>query len=289
MRPAFTLVELLVVIAIISALATMTIPSINLIKERSRGSQCISNMTQFSAGIAKYSTDWNGRIPGLNLLHAKNGSISLFDNYMGVSYQNVQDQKNPFLKCPAFFRIAAEYKGSIASARQYRANGHLNQYGNHAVDSGGPLFVTISMLNPQAALLFCADGKYGATTVDGSVTTEGCQTGGIADTWDRIPQFPHRPSKPPYVGSFANYPMWYSGQTNVLHIDGHISTLSAGPVDAGNPWGLGIITKSSAAGTDYDDSKYVPLTSGFTGGQPNGLSSQSGKDKFNAFWWGQLR
>ena len=284
MRPAFTLIELLVVIAIISALATLTIPSISIIKERSRGSQCISNLTQFSAGIAKYATDWNGRIPGLFALTAAGGSTELinhafFDNYMGVDYTQIRDQTKPFLKCPALFRLAAEIKSTIptiADERRYRANAGLNQF---AVSAGADLMVSITMLNPQAATLFCASASFG--------TDQGCE----GDGWVRNPQFVHRPSKPPYVSSAnPNWPHWYSGKTNVLHIDGHISTLAAGPVDAGNPWGLGVVSITNGSGqTDYDDSKYVPLTNSIVSGQPSGLTSQSGKDNFNAFWMGQLR
>lgn len=295
---AFTLIELLVVIAILAILATFAVPGISTIQERSRGAQCLGNLQQYAAGVNAYATDWNGKLPGLRALRGSYGSYnsiegSLFDKYMGVDAKLALDNDQKFLKCPAFFRLTFNYWGKLPSqisnnqsrGRRYELNAGINQWCTSYQGS----IVSISMLHPSMALYFCAAGDY--------TTGQGVLSGwGAPETWVRVAQFPHKPkSSDPYVDpSYTKWPLWWSGNTNVLHIDGHVSTLAMGPVDTGNPWGLPVVTTGSGATLDYDDSKYVAFTSGFGWGQPKGLYTGSGTatpgtNKYNCFWGGQVR
>ena len=62
-RDAFTLIELLVVIAIIGVLAALLWPAANAMLDRSKASQCVSNLRQLGASIHSYAADNNGRLP----------------------------------------------------------------------------------------------------------------------------------------------------------------------------------------------------------------------------------
>ena len=61
---AFTMVEMLVVIMIIVLLAVLMIPAINGIVGRANSIKCVSNLKQIGAGMALYTTDHDGRLPG---------------------------------------------------------------------------------------------------------------------------------------------------------------------------------------------------------------------------------
>lgn len=61
-RPnAFTLIELLVVIAIIAILASLTIPSIGMVREQTRRVACASNLRNLVIGTLAYADDNEGR------------------------------------------------------------------------------------------------------------------------------------------------------------------------------------------------------------------------------------
>ncbi|MBW3625687.1 MAG: type II secretion system GspH family protein, partial [Armatimonadetes bacterium] len=59
----FTLIEFLVVIAIIAVLAGMIFPVFASARERSRMTQCSSNMKQIGTALANYLQDWDGHYP----------------------------------------------------------------------------------------------------------------------------------------------------------------------------------------------------------------------------------
>ena len=61
-KAAFTLIELLVVISIIGILAALLMPALAQSKERGRRAVCLSNMKQFGAATAMYSSDFGEKI-----------------------------------------------------------------------------------------------------------------------------------------------------------------------------------------------------------------------------------
>jgi prepilin-type N-terminal cleavage/methylation domain-containing protein/prepilin-type processing-associated H-X9-DG protein len=64
-RRAFTLVELLVVIGIIALLAALLLPALADARERSRQTQCASNLRTLATGLLVYSQDNHGALPGI--------------------------------------------------------------------------------------------------------------------------------------------------------------------------------------------------------------------------------
>lgn len=62
-RHAFTLTELLVVISIIAVLAAMLLPTITMVRQAARSTQCAGNLRQLGLAILAYPMDNDGRLP----------------------------------------------------------------------------------------------------------------------------------------------------------------------------------------------------------------------------------
>jgi len=68
-RRGFTLIELLVVIAIIAILAAMLMPALTSATDRSRVTQCRSNLTNIGMALKMYYNDQGDWPPALRALH----------------------------------------------------------------------------------------------------------------------------------------------------------------------------------------------------------------------------
>ena len=62
-RSAFTLVEILVVVGIIGLLAAILFPVFNMVRRRSYGATCISNLKQLGVAVNLYTQDYDGLFP----------------------------------------------------------------------------------------------------------------------------------------------------------------------------------------------------------------------------------
>jgi prepilin-type N-terminal cleavage/methylation domain-containing protein/prepilin-type processing-associated H-X9-DG protein len=63
-RKAFTLIELLVVVAIIALLISILLPSLNRAREQTKNVVCASNLRSMGQGVAIYTNENNGVLPG---------------------------------------------------------------------------------------------------------------------------------------------------------------------------------------------------------------------------------
>jgi prepilin-type N-terminal cleavage/methylation domain-containing protein len=64
-RSAFTLIELFVVIAIVVVLASLAMPVLGKMRESGGQAKSVSNLRQLALGMMAFSTDNDGRLPGL--------------------------------------------------------------------------------------------------------------------------------------------------------------------------------------------------------------------------------
>ena len=60
---AFTLLEVLIVIAVVGVLTALLLPTLRSARDRTRQTQCASNMKQVALGMAMYSADYGEYLP----------------------------------------------------------------------------------------------------------------------------------------------------------------------------------------------------------------------------------
>jgi len=63
-KPIFTLIELLVVVAIIAILASILLPAMRGVREKTLQIQCMNNLHQCGLAIQMYADDYNGKVIG---------------------------------------------------------------------------------------------------------------------------------------------------------------------------------------------------------------------------------
>ena len=93
-RNHFTLIELLVVMAIIAILASLLLPALGSVKEKSKSAVCAGNMKQLGSAFMLYTDDYNGY--AIDTIYCAN---NIFGPAMTSQYEQTLC---PYLNYPVF-------------------------------------------------------------------------------------------------------------------------------------------------------------------------------------------
>lgn len=138
-QSAFTLIELLVVIAIIAVLASLLMPTVDLVREAARRTVCVSNLRQIALAHAAYANDWQGVIP---TSPSEWANTTKFSDYLDYS-------ENPRVWGCGNPRV-----------RSLRSQFYMNWWALKPVDEGGwhaPRAYTTSRVHSSSNAVLCAD------------------------------------------------------------------------------------------------------------------------------------
>src|SRR5262245_8042488 len=103
-KRAFTLIELLVVIAIIGILASLLLPTFGQAKERSRRTECLSNLRQVNLAIRLYSDDYADSLPVLPSPNPYPNGVGAYYKQLVKGYLGLTGPASPSEKvfiCPS--------------------------------------------------------------------------------------------------------------------------------------------------------------------------------------------
>lgn len=96
---AFTLVELLVVLAIIAVVAALLLTSAAAVRRQANTVACASNLSQIAKAILLYQADHNTLPPNDGTRFWN--EMARLDPYIRSTIRDVDDVRNPVLRCPS--------------------------------------------------------------------------------------------------------------------------------------------------------------------------------------------
>ena len=206
-RPkGFTLVELLIVISVIMVLAALLFPVFASALERARRTKCINNLKQLASAIQMYEDDYAGMVmPVSGTGEAEWGYMwqDIVDPYVkqlkGLGGSRIEEQGEIFM-CPSAPVEQAIYRHK--AAKTYGYNPHLTRFTRLADVRYAALILRLtecSDKNPDDKDAPFGGGSWFAPLPDGS----------------------------PFAFKFDVFaPGWHNGMSNVLWVDGHVSTIT---------------------------------------------------------------
>lgn len=235
---AFTLIELLTVIAIIGVLAAILIPTVGLMRESARRSQCSSNLRQIGSAFNLYAADNRGLYPAPRKAGNNDPAVPApwanpqGDNWLAEINRYVFRDRNDgtadigivkktgadsnIAHCPSYDRLFA--KTDDVATTVYRTAGYGMNYnlniGGVSLNStpGGVILKNrrfpVAALNNQAKSILAGDSSdfhLGIDTV----------------TWTPVTNDPGKPD-----GYNAGAPYRHGKNANYLYADGHVASLS---------------------------------------------------------------
>jgi prepilin-type N-terminal cleavage/methylation domain-containing protein/prepilin-type processing-associated H-X9-DG protein len=95
-KKAFTLIELLVVVAIIAVLVAILLPALQQVREKTRQTQCMSNLRQCGFKFEYYLQDFNETFPPAYQMYGS-GSYNSHSSWDRVAMKNYFIQKSYYL------------------------------------------------------------------------------------------------------------------------------------------------------------------------------------------------
>ena len=183
----FTLVELLVVIAIIGILAGLLMPTLSMVRERSKRTSCASNLRQLGMGDQAFANDNRG----LLLLRA-DGKVLNASQLASYAMADYVANKNWF--CPLFSFSQEQAAGQVATPEM-----KLNLAGQ----------------NRMSYAWYRAGGTVAAPAISKPGDTLGVDFGGGAGVNGYGGELRERD----LVGSAVRVGEWYALRTNYGHAD----------------------------------------------------------------------
>ncbi|MDD3927775.1 MAG: prepilin-type N-terminal cleavage/methylation domain-containing protein [bacterium] len=114
-REGFTLIELLVVMAVIAILIAIALPVFSKVKDKSRQTQCITNLHAIGQALAIYRTDFKGYPPANNVDYNQvpgTSSPSVEHGFLALADANVYNPNPPYLGNKKAFICPNDESGS---------------------------------------------------------------------------------------------------------------------------------------------------------------------------------
>lgn len=234
----FTLIELLVVISIIAILAALLLPTINLVRESSYQSVCLSNSRQIAMGMLTYvgenenmaMSPWNSD-SGINAswnhrtsAYFSDGSLKYWVCPNNRSFRQAQELQS--------IPIDGGYvvKESRADYSIHAANGDWWSWGHSA--SRAPAWIDGTWVNTAA--VWASAGSRSMAQIEPN-------TAMMMETQDR-PTWPYMCGfgigEQTMVWGTGRLQNAHRGKNAIAHFDGHVSMMSAQETRGSDPWNL---------------------------------------------------
>ncbi|MBN1446208.1 MAG: prepilin-type N-terminal cleavage/methylation domain-containing protein [Candidatus Omnitrophica bacterium] len=206
-KSGFTLIELLVVVAIIAILAAMLLPALSKARERARQAVCMNNLKQLGLVVLMYMEDYQG-YPWTSQMYVGStvyGWYSWLGWYAPAevrSYVGAEGYGTRYaiMYCPSMGRTY----GGVAWYGMNHLAYPYTRYGQKA---------SRCQWSSKHALFMDTRPNYerGATN-DAASLYRAYPTGSTNEYWKAVSDFRH------------------TGRCNVLFLDGHVASLSAGNI-----------------------------------------------------------
>ncbi|HBC87585.1 MAG TPA: hypothetical protein DCZ94_11565 [Lentisphaeria bacterium] len=255
-RNNFTLIELLVVVAIIAILAALLLPALHQAKRTAKDAVCKGNLKQIGVGTLGYDMDYQMLMPVGNYNSARKGYVNSYDqlkvsfgvltqDYLGARNAKVDTayaassepaqyglalrfQSSDVVNCP--FRPAAPANsGDAANGRKTNTQGMgYGYYTGSAYDRKISSSKSQEMLRNFQGVTGRDLGGIAAIFGDTS------DNGYPGEDNNRYSNANHKKNGAPAdVTSHAQANAWLDN-SNVVHVDGHVSSYSIKPLLIGS-------------------------------------------------------